>query len=243
MYGVKRLVEMTEDFNNIKSNWSSKKPTLEDLKNQFKLIQEEVRELEEGLESNDTVEILDGTLDVLVVTVGLLQQLEDAGLYVDAGRNLAKVGTEGDSDGFHLHLSETVFHGTQTDPVNLFHWADSIQPGFVVSGIVGGKQMNVVWQSEINASGNRSEGVIMNRANVLNPAGEISGAENQAYSWNMDVNQRKRIAWTRNSILNQDMWLQADVNGQIFRPEPGKALQWLKNPNGVFEWKLVDFPA
>lgn len=83
MYGVKILVEMTEDFNNIKSNWSSKKPTLEDLKNQFKLIQEEVRELEEGLESNDTVEILDGALDVLVVTVGLLQQLEDAGLCVD----------------------------------------------------------------------------------------------------------------------------------------------------------------
>ena len=83
MYGVKQLVGMTEDFNNIKSNWSNKELTLADLKNQFKLIQEEVRELQEGLEDNDPVEILDGALDVLVVTVGLLQQLQDSGVNVE----------------------------------------------------------------------------------------------------------------------------------------------------------------
>lgn len=92
MYGVQRLVEMTEDFNNIKSNWSTKQPTLADLKNQFKLIQEEVRELQEGLEDNDPVEILDGALDVLVVTVGFLQQLQELGVNVhqsaiETGRN------------------------------------------------------------------------------------------------------------------------------------------------------------
>lgn len=83
MYGVKQLVGMTEDFNNIKSNWSNKELTLADLKNQFKLIQEEVRELQEGLEDNDPLDILDGALDVLVVTVGLLQQLQDSGVDVD----------------------------------------------------------------------------------------------------------------------------------------------------------------
>jgi len=54
-----------------------------DLESQYKLIAEETNEILEGLDNRDIVEVLDGAVDVLVVTLGLLQKLQAAGVDVD----------------------------------------------------------------------------------------------------------------------------------------------------------------
>lgn len=67
-----------------------------DLCKQFALITEELKETAEGLTTNNPVEVLDGVVDVLVTTLGLLQKLDSLGfnvqraLYKTAANNLSK---------------------------------------------------------------------------------------------------------------------------------------------------------
>ena len=67
-----------------------------DLCKQFALITEELKETAEGLNTNNPVEVLDGVVDVLVTSLGLLQKLEALGfntqkaLYKTAVNNLSK---------------------------------------------------------------------------------------------------------------------------------------------------------
>lgn len=62
--------------------------TKEDLLNQIRLIQEELDETRAAIEQNNTVEILDGAVDVTVTVFGLLQQLENKGYDVDNASNV-----------------------------------------------------------------------------------------------------------------------------------------------------------
>lgn len=68
----------------------------QDIKRQIDLISEELKETIEGFESNSAVEVLDGTIDILVVTLGLLQKLQYAGVDIAgalsavASNNLSK---------------------------------------------------------------------------------------------------------------------------------------------------------
>lgn len=70
--------------------------SLNDLKKQLVLIYEEVDEISEGLVDNNPAEVLDGVIDTLVVTIGLLQKLENLGINVEeamertAANNLSK---------------------------------------------------------------------------------------------------------------------------------------------------------
>ena len=70
--------------------------SLQDLKEQLTLVQEEVQEIADGLDSNNPVEVLDGLVDVYVVLDGLKQKLENLGFdipeasYRVAGNNLTK---------------------------------------------------------------------------------------------------------------------------------------------------------
>jgi hypothetical protein len=70
--------------------------THSDLSEQFKLIVEELKETCDGLATNNPEEVLDGTIDVLVTTFGLLQKLENLGVDVNkamfktADNNLSK---------------------------------------------------------------------------------------------------------------------------------------------------------
>lgn len=67
-----------------------------DLTEQFKLIVEELKETCNGLATNNPEEVLDGTIDVMVTAIGLLQKLEHLGmdvnkaLYKTAQNNLTK---------------------------------------------------------------------------------------------------------------------------------------------------------
>jgi hypothetical protein len=67
-----------------------------DLCKQFSLITEELKELADGLSTNNPVEVLDGVVDVLVTGLGLLQKLEALGfntqkaLHDTAVNNLSK---------------------------------------------------------------------------------------------------------------------------------------------------------
>jgi len=71
-----------------------------DLCKQFSLITEELKELADGLSTNNPVEVLDGVVDVLVTGLGLLQKLEALGfnsqkaLYDTALNNLSKYPTD-----------------------------------------------------------------------------------------------------------------------------------------------------
>lgn len=68
----------------------------QDIQRQISLISEELKETIEGFESNSAVEVLDGTIDILVVTLGLLQKLQYAGVDIEgalsavAENNLSK---------------------------------------------------------------------------------------------------------------------------------------------------------
>lgn len=74
-YFVKELYENTAMFNRIGGN-ISREPTIENLISQFKVLESEVKELKDGLDNKDYVEILDGAIDITVVIFGLIQLLE-----------------------------------------------------------------------------------------------------------------------------------------------------------------------
>ncbi len=68
-----------------------------DISNQIRLVQEELAETEEAFQKDNHKELLDGTVDVIVTAVGLLQMLEKAGFNTDralrrvADNNLTKL--------------------------------------------------------------------------------------------------------------------------------------------------------
>ena len=71
--GVKALYEDSLSFNMISGQINEL--TDQGFKDQLKLIQEEVKELEESLDNYDKVEQLDACLDILVTTFGYMQRL------------------------------------------------------------------------------------------------------------------------------------------------------------------------
>ena len=64
-------------FNSIAGK--DQKTTHKDLCRQYYLIEEELLETRVGLAKNDLEEVLDGTIDVLVTTLGMLQKLKNLG--------------------------------------------------------------------------------------------------------------------------------------------------------------------
>lgn len=85
-YSIEDFKDECDLFNDIaeKSNLYS----LVDLEAQYDLIKEEVDEIWDGLVNKDLEEILDGCIDTLVVTLGLLQKLENAGVDVKQAMKL-----------------------------------------------------------------------------------------------------------------------------------------------------------
>lgn len=75
---MKSLDDETWLFNEIAG--SNKELTLQAFKNQLKFIQEEVKEIEEGLEKQDITEVLDGVVDTLVTAYGMLSKLAALGI-------------------------------------------------------------------------------------------------------------------------------------------------------------------
>lgn len=93
-YDVAEFERDQDLFNEISGQ--ANKVSKEDLVNQLLLIQEEVSEIAEGLRNNDLVEVLDGAIDTLFVTLGLIQKLRNKGVNTDlamacvANNNLTK---------------------------------------------------------------------------------------------------------------------------------------------------------
>jgi NTP pyrophosphatase (non-canonical NTP hydrolase) len=93
-YGINNFRDDAEDFNVLSGQFN--KTSLQDLKNQVALITEEAQETLEAVEQNNITELLDGAVDVMYVTIGLLQKLEQLGVDVNgamrkvAEDNLAK---------------------------------------------------------------------------------------------------------------------------------------------------------
>lgn len=85
-------------FNDIAGK--SKQYAWSDLGQQYKILLEEVHEINEGLELRDIEDVLDGTVDTLVVALGMLQKLKAAGIDVEkalkktAENNLTKFPKE-----------------------------------------------------------------------------------------------------------------------------------------------------
>jgi hypothetical protein len=78
MTPIEKLCNDTYDFNLYAGNL--KDVTLDSLKDQLKVLQEEVRETGEALDENNAVEVLDGCIDVLVVVMGMLHKLDRKGI-------------------------------------------------------------------------------------------------------------------------------------------------------------------
>lgn len=70
--------------------------SFEAIQKQYKIIESEFQEMSEGVFNNDVEEVLDSCADVIVTVVGLMQQLEAAGIDVSeacsriADNNLSK---------------------------------------------------------------------------------------------------------------------------------------------------------
>ena len=79
---VNIIQEQTKQFNLLAGNET--KLTAEDMRNQFKYIFEEVKEIEEALDKDDAVKLVDGVIDSFVTLFGLASKLET--LWVDMTR-------------------------------------------------------------------------------------------------------------------------------------------------------------
>ena len=77
-YTILNLQQDADKFNDISG--SSRKVTDIDLKNQIELMKEEVKETNDAFEVDDIVGVLDGCIDTLYVTLGLLQKLKNLGI-------------------------------------------------------------------------------------------------------------------------------------------------------------------
>lgn len=72
---LNQLYENVKLFNNLAGDNLTKQGFI----NQQKVLLEEVKEIDEGIENNDIVEILDGVVDTLYVALGQLYKLEQLG--------------------------------------------------------------------------------------------------------------------------------------------------------------------
>jgi hypothetical protein len=102
-YDFQAFIEEVYLFNDIADSARDiTKITLEDIKNQYKVVLEEVKETGEAIEENNPVKVLDGVVDSFVTLLGLAKQLEESGFDVlgacqqVAFDNLQKFPTEED---------------------------------------------------------------------------------------------------------------------------------------------------
>lgn len=77
MSALKHLWDLTCAFNEIANKDTPL--TKADMLSQMKVIEEEVKELREGIEQGDPVKILDGCVDALVTIFGMRQRLMNLG--------------------------------------------------------------------------------------------------------------------------------------------------------------------
>lgn len=83
---LNQLYENVKLFNNLAGDNLTKQGFI----NQQKVLLEEVKEIDEGIENNDIVEILDGVVDTLYVALGQLYKLEQLGC--DVAGAIKRVG-------------------------------------------------------------------------------------------------------------------------------------------------------
>ena len=77
-YSISTFKRSADKFNTISG--SAQKTSAVDIMNQIKLMQEETEETTEAYKQGDITGVLDGCVDVLYVTLGLLQKLQNAGV-------------------------------------------------------------------------------------------------------------------------------------------------------------------
>ena len=85
-YCISDLVCDTNEFNSIAGN--DTKLTKEDYKAQYKVLFEEVKEIEEALDTNDIVKLVDGVVDTVVSVLGFVQRLEKQGVNMSKAMEL-----------------------------------------------------------------------------------------------------------------------------------------------------------
>lgn len=113
MSALKHLWDFTCAFNEIANKDTPK--SKEDLLSQMKVIEEEVKELREGIESGDPVKTLDGCVDALVTIFGMRQRLMNLGYdvtgaeFATADNNDTKFFTPDRGDEV-LKLTESKLH-------------------------------------------------------------------------------------------------------------------------------------
>jgi hypothetical protein len=140
---------------------------------------------------------------------------------------LAKIGTEGDSTGPHLHFNVT--RGASNTPVNIFHWINAVQPNFQFTGDVGGKSdMDLRWNTEANTIVNVAERIAAVRQDKRNADGSYyleNGhrvGENVAYAWSADGTVGERVVWDPDN----NGWFKWDIAANTWATTSGHRQKW-----------------
>jgi len=84
----------------------------------------------------------------------------------------------------------------------------------VTTDISDRKNMKFLWNDGANALVNAAEGIILQRQNVVNSAGEIKDGINIAYAFEAGVSaeQRKRVEWT---LVGKDQYEKKYFLGRV----------------------------
>lgn len=130
------LNEFSDDvyqFNEIAGN--NTKTSVQDFKAQQKCLIEEVNEISEGLDKGDLEEVLDGVIDTLYVTIGMLHKLEELG--VDTSKAMKRISENNLSKfpAFSVEISDKTFemYNLLGIPINVNHkFAGSSQDKLMV---------------------------------------------------------------------------------------------------------------
>jgi murein DD-endopeptidase MepM/ murein hydrolase activator NlpD len=146
---------------------------------------------------------------------------------VNQGTSLGKVGTEGASDGYHLHFQVDI--GANT-PVNLFHWADSFQNQISVHGNAS-KDMHFMWSNDAGTVVNNDEKIAMRRVE------DAAGPQNVAYAWTNDFSAVRPETWVRVKWVELRNVVTDDG---VFHPS---YITWIQSNNteNIIEWKNNDW--
>lgn len=152
-----------------------------------------------------------------------INELIASTLTVEQGIEFGSVGNEGAyTTTSHIHQS---LYDANYQPIDQFKWMEAIQPGFTSTADIAGREnMKFVWNDNANALVNLPEGIVLQRENKINTAGEVIDGINIAYAFETGVSaeQRRRVAWDNDALG----WFEVNEGGSYVYSN-GKRMKWV----------------
>ena len=148
-YNFEEFTEDCNGFNEIAGK--SDKLSIQDFKDQLKLIQSELKEMEDGINNNNIEEILDGFLDVFVTNAGIGQKLQRLGVDIyKAARLVADNNYSKFISGNQYPTLEATLKNYIGQGVNVYAIYDIVSESFVVKRASDDKVMKPIDFKSVN---------------------------------------------------------------------------------------------